>query len=156
MNVIVPSIPHTGSHTVFYALLDFLSDDRKLFLHCESENMGRIRVLLETHTPVMPMRDPVSVARTWKGRGKSLSELWPIWDTAKNEIHKANPIYIPVDCLSRDLALDAAENRLGASIRRDWPVVRSQGLRADLTEEEAAQANKYRGFYGECCTSFDN
>lgn len=118
--MIIASVPHSGSRFV-----------QKLlgckFLHVYSgESLDEIK---RHDTIVVPLRHPLAVAKSWKRRGKPITEhpkhecMVRMFRNLIDQVDPLNPKYLPVDNARRTSALIALEFHLGMVLKTDWAPV---------------------------------
>lgn len=134
--ILVPSVPHTGTHFV----RDHLLAGCPVPVKCE-HIYPNSRVDLERIagqagvTTIVPLRHPMAVALSWKQRGKELALLPDYWRRLVTHIDRHEPCYLPVDHPCRDAFLDRLNARLRARHdfevqAGDWPVLRDDTPKA--------------------------
>ena len=153
--VVIPSVWHTGTHfMVDQVVPDFTPHhfdhrtwiagspvgDIQVRCHCEPAYENSLKRWGKEAQCLVPIRHPMSVAESWKARGKvnRFSELAEQWMLLKKYISPHNPLYLPVDSPDRESWLEKIRIFLDSDIQTDWPVVMSSNKSATLTEAERA------------------
>jgi hypothetical protein len=151
--IVVASVHHTGTNFVFQHLLNGMRQvgmghyryvdepmPAKSFtrIHCDMDQSGFLEWWLLRCECVVPMRHPVSVAESWKARGKDLANLARQWSTLKTQVEPYEPSYLPLDVEDKEKWLTEFNEKTGLNIHTQWPVVMSCNKSATLTETERA------------------
>ena len=136
MDAILLSIPHTGTHFTMGILKTFRGT------HVLSEGWENLVNL----KPIVPMRNPLAVAISWKARGKSLGPLWDGFDALRSVAHKVG-CWFPIDAPNRDFHLSQLSDFIGRPLSTEWEKVYSCGSTAELSRQEHKQAICLMPFY---------
>lgn len=149
--IVVASVYHTGTNFIFQHLLKGMTQvgiapDSKYVKGLPRNSFARIHCDLSQHVYlqwwllrclcVVPMRHPVSVAESWKARGRDLANLAIQWNILKTEVDPYEPMYLPIDSPDRMNWLDTISRNIDRELQTDWPVVMSCNKSATLTETE--------------------
>ena len=149
--IVLVSVWHTGTNFVFQHLFAGLAPvgmNHNCYLNGHPPNSGLVRIHCDfdqhKYLPywvskfrcVVPLRHPLSVARSWKAREKNLKLLPVQWQVLKRDVAPHNPLYLPLDALDRQDWLDRINEALGMDLQTDWPVIMSCEKTATLTEAE--------------------
>ena len=136
-DVLILGVPHTGNHFML-ALLPGAKQE-----HCwpNPTPAGMWRHLLyAAEAVVCPMRHPLAVAKSWKKRGKAITDLDDYWREQVEVIDREHPHYITLDRPEiRDDQVQAINEDLGLELNAgDWPVLRDRVIHnaTELTEDE--------------------
>lgn len=146
--ILVPTIPHAGTH--------FMRD--VLFAGMVQGTKGRVRVehLTPSSCPtlvemgrkaegvVIPLRHPCEIALSWRRRGKDIlgatgSATLGQWMSNMVEyFDPLDPHYLPLDTSERELYLRRMNFDLGLELETDWQPVRGEEYQqpAVLTQQE--------------------
>lgn len=100
---------------------------------------------------IVPFRHPMSIAESWKKRGKPLSNLAVQYQIFREAVACNNPFYLPLDAPNREEYLDQIRKRIGMPIETSWPVIGSENSTATLTrvEEDQVRHMMSDGFFGQ-------
>lgn len=150
--MIITSVPHCGTH---FAKQLFKGHEYNLS-HTYPDQMERI-VRLATEGPcIIPMRHPLSVALSWKQRGKDPNDAMPFWGRLIYQLDPLNPFYLPLDLDDRDAWLYALNDGLDMYLVTDWEIVRGAEPRDQnvfLESPEIARVEQmietYAEFFGQ-------
>lgn len=95
-------------------------------LHSAPTMMDRIELWLERCCQlglpiVIPMRHPVSVAKSWYARGDQLDDMFEQWRLMIQCAERCRPWFLPVDHPERDEFLaELSEGIGGERLKTDW------------------------------------
>ena len=131
MIIVCPTIPKTGSRFLIDHLLGGYpkyqneSKDGVVFRHLASQDMPEVRGWLRNNLVVVPLRHPVSCARSWCARGwrKKIPDLTDYWRRLMYVVDRYDVSYVPIDVPNRDEWLRLLNERLPTPVETDWPVV---------------------------------
>jgi len=118
---LVLSVMHGGTQIVMHHLLKG-RPIRYYHLGEEPEKMAMdIKALPNIFVPV---RHPLSIARTWLRRGQRMEWLPEALELLATEMDPINPWYIPVDTPDRDSYVDSVNKALGWDLDpAGWPLI---------------------------------
>ena len=151
--IVVASVHHTGTNFVWQHLLAGVPEvgmdygrystyqppkNGFVRIHCDRAQHEYLQWWLNRCVCIVPLRHPISVAESWKARGKDLSELAGQWQILKNEVDPHDPMYLPVDSPERMNWLDTISRHVNQELQTGWPVVMSCHKSAQLTDDERA------------------
>lgn len=125
--IVVPTIPHTGTHFMRYHLL---VDHHNLVEHIWPKQVDLWWPMFKNNPILVPLRDPWQVAMSWKKRAHlpgalQLEELPIWWRLLIDVIDPLRPYYLPIDQpMVRDRCLERINSQLGLNLATDWPVIR--------------------------------
>lgn len=147
MIILVPSVHHTGTKTVFNDMLKGWTvinqqdpnppDDGKIRIHIDKAFLEDLDYWLKRAKTIVPLRHPRSVAIGWKRRWKPLTLLDWQWNWLKENVDPYNPYYLPVDQEDRDSWLLKINKGLGTDFKTDWPVIgHSEAPLRELEEKD--------------------
>ena len=167
--IVVASVHHTGTKFVYRYLLDDANGwnfvvpnpdtsqagDHEAFLgkvriHIDEPLMPRAINWMKEFPTLVPLRHPRNVAISWKAREKSLDWLEKQWELLKTVVDTFEPCYLPLnDSPLKDEFLYAASTKLGVKFPHAWPIVCSENLMAELTDEEEQRVQRWMadGFF---------
>lgn len=156
MRILLPTLRHSGTHFVREAL--------KLPWHRIDHWRGEDDCIVQTHfdlplmhlaeecaraMPVMiPLRNPESLARTHMARYGHVDHLKEGLPVMREFIRRCNPIWLPIDSPNRDAWLALASERLGMTLRDDWPVVSASGSTWSGDVPDFGHKDFFEQFYG--------
>lgn len=134
MNVVLSSIPHTGTWFTVRLFTERGFNEKGLFEKAEGDTIflghmmkeGQIgrAVQLSDYMPlVIPMRHPFRVEESWKRRGLDVSELVSCFQTLIERFLPLEPYILPIDSPKREEALQALSEGVGIDLKTDWEVV---------------------------------
>ena len=148
MNIVIPTVPHTG--TIFVtklfiskgyeqiALKETPTQDKTLFvghiLNCGLTH--RALNLMKKYPAIIPLRHPYLVAESWKRRGKSVTDLVTAYKKIPRLFDPLQPYYLPLDVEDREDYLVNIEKGLNLNLSHDWPVVNSKEHTSELNWKE--------------------
>lgn len=139
--MIVTSVPHCGTHFVRDELLKNYHGAIHT-VHTYPAAMSELVKRLAIGEPcIVPVRHPITAARSWKHRGKDCLESIPFWERLIDQVDKYEPFYLALDQhLMRGPQLQEISNVLSVELKTDWPVIREAGItdgpRPELTTDE--------------------
>lgn len=149
MDVILPTIPHTGTNLVLRHILGGFTKvqnvkhtnnggNNVIFTHIENSDNVRIFLnqFLGKHPIIIPLRHPLLVAVSWKVRQKPIEVLVSLWGFLIGFIDPHSPLYLCIDKSNRDSQLDNINDVLGLNLDTSWPVVSSVNRTAELAQTE--------------------
>ncbi len=140
MVIVVPSIHHTGTNFVLQNLLRKFAthpntiaslppEQSKVHVHVEPSLVGQLDHWVRLMYPMLvPIRHPASVARSWKARGKPVSEMVGQWQMLIDQVAPFKPSYLPLDVDNREDWLEAFCDKFSLDLSTDWEVVRGSGI----------------------------
>ena len=163
MIVVVTSIPHTGTQFVFHQVLSWLGPEirnpvrsekkhGKIWIHSEPHRLQELESLKD-YPWIVPMRHPLRVGESWKGRKKNLSTLLELYRIQRKFVDKFGPLYFPIDSPKRQIFLDRINERLGTQIETDWANTTSTGHWDWLDDEEIKSLIAHVEWYEHICNS---
>ena len=163
MIVVVVSVPHSGTQFVFKQLLGWLepeirnparSADKhgKIWFHVDPDRLVELRSLTD-YPWIVPMRHPLRIGESWKGRHKRLDRLVELLEIQRNFVHQFNPLYLPIDAANRQDFLTEINQRLGTELETDWANFTSTGHWDWLDEAEREMLMPYVRWYEFICSS---
>ena len=129
--IVVPTVPHTGTH--------FMRDHLLAELECHvghpyPADQEKFYELLEAgHPCIVPTRRPWDVLESWIRHGKDPRDFGgyslPEWyDVQAGLVMDYDPLYLAIDdIVMRDEQLAMINNTLGTVLTTDWPIVRQPG-----------------------------
>lgn len=151
MMIVVAGVHHTGNNFVWQHLLKGMTQvgmnydpsGRKrppengfVRIHCDLSQHNYLEWWISRYLCIVPLRHPLTVARSWKARDKDLSLLPVQWQILKKEVDPHEPMYLPLDSPDRMNWLDTISRNMGQELQTGWPVVMSCNKSAELTDEE--------------------
>jgi len=159
VTLLLASVYHTGTRFCRESLFrDFSfgsqaigSQAEATNIHIEPVHIKSLQHWLNTADHVVvPLRNPLLVAASWKARGMELAALEEQWQTMVDVVMPHDPIYLPIDHPDRCLYLEALNQRIGLDLTTDWQPV---GRRLPhemindepLTDNERQQAEHWAG-----------
>lgn len=159
MKILVPTVHHTGTKTIFNDLLSDYGEinqqnydcpfDGKLRIHIDKPFLADIKYWLERSVTIVPMRHPRTTAIGWKSRYKSLDWLEQQFNWLKGIVDPFKPYYIPLDG-QRDKALLDFNLQNELSLTTNWPVIGQHGDEyLELNEDEERKVKTWMddGFF---------
>jgi hypothetical protein len=161
MYILVASVHHTGTKTIFN---DLLSDwttiinqqdpdppkSGKLRIHIEESFIDDLEVWLKKSKTIVPIRHPRTVAVGWKSRFKTFDRLEIQWNLLKERIDPYVPYYIPIDRIDRNKWLRKFNSDTGLEFTTDWPVIgkhTAEEQELDENEERLVASWMEDGFF---------
>jgi hypothetical protein len=148
--ILVASIHHTGTKTVFNDILREVEDKERI--HIEPKFLEELKHWLKRATTIVPIRHPRTLAVGWKSRFKKLDELEEQIELLKTEIAPFNPFYLPIDNDDRDEWLNKVNLELKLNLTTNWPVIgRHGGDWLELSEDEERRVKTWMedGFFAQ-------
>ena len=146
--IVVASVHHTGTNFVWQHLLkgmkqvgmgsDGAPKNSFARIHCDLSQHIFLERWLKKCPCIVPLRHPLTVAASWKARGKNLSNLAGQWQILKTEVDPYLPMYLPIDSPEREQWLEPIRGFIDPKLQTDWPVVMSCNKSAELTDDERA------------------
>ena len=147
MDVVVPTVPHTGTMFVVHLFLEQSYNQRSLADGREEwpdksvfsghlvkpERVADAVYLCERVPCIVPLRHPYLVAESWRLRWKEISNLLDAFYHLIEFIDPFDPIYLPMDVPGRDDYFHEMNRRLGMELPMKWNVVNSKHNTFDLT-----------------------
>lgn len=136
-NVLILGVPHTGNHFML-ALIPGAAQEHPW---PDPSPAGEwVGLMDEAEAVVCPMRHPLLVAKSWKKRGKAITDLDDFWRAQVEIIDRRDPHYITLDRPAlRDDQVNAINEDLGLDLNAgDWPVLRDRVIHnaTELTDDE--------------------
>jgi len=98
---------------------------RPLRYHHLGEEPEKMAKDIEELSPIfVPIRHPLSIARTWLRRGCRMEWLPEALELLATEMDPINPWYVPIDTPDRDSYIDRINSTLGWGLDpAGWPLV---------------------------------
>ena len=163
MIVVVTSIPHTGTQFVWNQILGWLGPEirnparsqnkhGKIWIHSEPGRLDELATLSD-YPWIVPMRHPLRVGESWKGRSKNLDKLVELYRIQQKFINKFDPLYLPIDATNRQYFLDKINERLGTLIETDWANTTSTGHWNWLEDDEREMLMPCVRWYESVCST---
>ena len=125
--IVVPTIPHTGTHF----MRDHLLAGHEIYCrHFYENELAKIMELMREHPAIIPMRKKAAVARSWERYGKDLDDFggWSLeqWFTVLDKVLMPfEPYILNIDKPGvRDEQLARINEELGLELVTDWPILR--------------------------------
>lgn len=160
MKILVASIHHTGTKTIFNDLLRCYPEINqqnydypftgKIRIHIDGAFIEDLRHWRLKADVIVPLRHPRTLAIGWKSRSKPLWQLEDQITLLKEEIAPFAPFYIPIDKDDRDDWLNKVNSGLKLHLTTDWPVIGKHGgdyLELDKSEERLVDSWMEDGFF---------
>lgn len=146
MLIVVPSVHHTGTKTVFLDILkdlqpevnqqDYKRNEGKLRIHIDKPFLDDLHFWCARCPAIVPLRHPRKVAYGWKARAKPLWDLTEQWNWLKEEIDPYVPYYLPLDSPERGHWLQEINRSLGTSFTTDWPMLGHSEATTELDDKD--------------------
>ena len=163
MIIVLPTVPGTGSN---FVLRDILKGYTKLqnerghkgdgvvFSHIDpkSKVLELLKPFLEKYPAIVPLRHPLSCAKSWKSRRRPISEMMKYWENLIQNMDPYDPYYLPIDQDDRDEYLARINKSLGTDFKTDWPIINSS---EDVIELNKRETTLVRDFISENSDFFD-
>jgi hypothetical protein len=133
MYILVPTVHHTGTKTVFNDILNGMEiinqqdptppPSGKLRIHLDGPLIPDVVTWLRKAHVIVPIRHPRKVALGWKARHKKFARLDPQWTYLKELVDPYKPFYLPLDRPDRNKWLREINFALGTDFTTNWPVL---------------------------------
>ena len=134
MHVLIASVPHTGSRfTVsLFTKVGFVRH-KKPRKNAHSVRLTHVRDddewrIVEKHQGplIVPIRHPLSCARSYANRDEDVRESWGYWRRLIDQVIPLDPLLLPIDAADRDGYLEKINSELGLSLTTDWKKFQSK------------------------------
>ena len=94
-------------------------------LHAAQAHMDRIEIWLEKCRDeglpiIIPLRHPISVAKSWRVRGEPLEAMFDQWALLAEIVDVSRPLFLPVDHPERDEFLREMSGQLNMDLQTRW------------------------------------
>ena len=121
--ILVPTIPHTGTHF----MRDHLLKEPGLARveHIYPNSCVDLEAIAKVSPTIIPLRHPLLVAESWKRRAKDVFELPMWWSNLVTYFDPHGPFYLCLDKPEiRDGQLADINRDLEMELETNWPVLR--------------------------------
>lgn len=146
MNILVTTIPHSGTHVLRYQILRahfedgdeclFNGDSKNKMVKCHTDQLFRFSKEFENYPIFTSLRHPRRIAKSFEERhekfGNRLNNY--TWDNFHNHfrilidlVDKKSPFYLHVDNDVRDKEVEVMREFLDLPIESNWEVCKRSG-----------------------------
>lgn len=157
MNVMVISVPHTGT-TFTEELLrsnlrlhptDCMERGENLIHREHTYNPDKVKLALnllrdQPMPLVVPMRHPYLAEEAWKRRKYEVDRMVFAYRALCEHFLPKDPVIMAVDSPKREECLQALSEALGADLKTDWAPVRSVGKTYDMKWQDLTPSDEVK------------
>lgn len=180
MNILVVTIPHSGTHVLRYQILNayfedgdqgcfFNGDSKNKMVKCHTDQIFRFEKELNTYPVFTSLRHPRRIAKSFEERHEKFGNRLNNYakDNLHNHFHilmdlidKKNPFYLHVDHEIRDQEVQNMADFLNLPLKSDWSVCKRSGAvcgNHDIDIEDCPKVPEvYEHFYHETIERMKN